>query len=85
MNRTHQIALAAARAAMNECLLRFGGEADCHIQDTVATYFFEADVPVMSIANDASDGLTFNTQAILEDGATVTVDLRGQTVGIVEV
>ena len=84
MNRTHQIALAAARAAMNECIIRFGGTAESHIEDAVATYLFEADIPVRHPGNEESEGLASNTKAILEDGAMVTVDLHGQTVGIVE-
>ena len=84
MNRTHQIALAAARAAMNECLIRFGGTADSHIQDAVATYLFEADIPFRHLGDEKSARLPNNTKAILEDGAAVTVDLHDQKVGIIE-
>ena len=86
MNRTHRIARAAARAAMDECFAYYGGKAGNHIHNTVGAYLRLAGVSVKHNWDALPDGLSSpNTTAVLDDGALVNVDLEEKRVAIVAI
>ena len=84
MGQDHQIAVAVAQAAMEECLSEFGGTASDHIRETASACLRFAGVPIEYSWNELPGGAPMDAVAVLEDGAVLTIDLGRRAVAVLE-